>query len=248
MNECKTKKAEVGTEQQNAPAAEKTINTKSLPGASPVQMEPAMGESAVPAQTAKPTNSDDTEHLLYTTALDVVDKQYRLMTWNDAKTQNLLTTNSLLFATIAFLYSACSSDSLAMGLLGMSAILIALSLHFCLYSVGTRLLSGRSGDEPNTRSMRGITMFDTWSDYRDAFMLKTRTSFLEETLRQIYGLATNNTRSVKRIQKGVALTWCSVILLVGAIFAIAVASKGHHLLGARQPLSSANRNQPLISP
>ena len=163
-----------------------------------------------------------------------MDKQYRLYTWNDAKTQALITTNSLLFAAIGFLFKECLKDTLAILLIGLAVLFLALSLIISLKQVIPRITSGKSGDGSNTRSLRGISLFKTWADYYGAFMLTTKSTILTDTVRQIYGMADNNLRSARIIKSGVYLTTAGVILILCAIYVSAFAARGHHALGLWQ--------------
>lgn len=179
--------------------------------------------------------SPDVENELRPIALDVVDKQYRLYAWVDTKNQALITTNAMLFAVVGFLYKDCLRDALALLLLASAVMFIASSLITCLTQVLPRITSHKSGDEPNTRSLRGITLFKTWEDYRHAFMSASKSALLIDTVRQIYGMASNNMRSARILKRGVYLTSAGVILILGAIFINAGAARGVHLLGRWQP-------------
>jgi hypothetical protein len=121
-----------------------------------------------------------------------------------------------------------------MGFLGLAVLFLAASLIICLIHVIPRLSSGKSGGEPNTRSLRGITGYENWEAYHDAFKLTTCNSILKDTIRQIYGMAHNNVRSVRIVTKGVCLTFCGVLMIVAAIYASALAARGHHAFGIWQ--------------
>ena len=187
------------------------------------------GEAALALRVAH-----EREDFLRSIAFDVVDKQYRLYSWNDAKTQALIMTDSVLFAAVGFLYKEALNDSLATILLGVGTVCLGLSLMTCLVHVIPRITSGRSGEGPNTRSLRGIHLFSCWEDYRDAFMKTTPTSILTDSIRQVYGMADNNVRSARIIKRGVGLTLCGVIAIVAALFASAASARGYHPLGVWQ--------------
>jgi Na+-transporting methylmalonyl-CoA/oxaloacetate decarboxylase gamma subunit len=182
----------------------------------------------------KSDSSDDMEQFLRTVALDVVDKQYRLYAWNDAKTQALITTNSLLFAAVGFLFKECLKDTLAIWLLGLAIFFLTYSLIISLKQVIPRISSGKTDEGPNIRSLRGISLFKKWNDYYNAFILTTKSTILTDTIRQIYGMADNNLRSARIITKGVYLTTGGVIMIFLAICASAFAVRGHHILGVWQ--------------
>jgi hypothetical protein len=173
----------------------------------------------------------ETMEFLWSVASDLVDKQYRLYTWNDTKTQGLITTNSVLFAVIGFLYRDCLQDTLATALLALGTCFVGVSLVVCLIHVIPRISSGKTGMEPNTRSLRGIGLYKKFEGYRDAFLLTTKTSILADTIRQIYGMASNNLRSARIIKRGVQLTLCGIIAILCALYVSTWGVRGHHVLG-----------------
>ena len=213
----------------------------------PVDAGPSKAVVAVPhppmqpvpqASTQLPPNRsgllDDTDQFLRTVAFDVVDKQYKLYAWTDTKNQALITTNSLLFAAVGFLYRECLKDTLAMCLLGLGVLCIALSLIMCLTQVLPRISSGKSGQEPNTRSLRGISTYKSWEAYHEAFKDTTTSSIVRDTIRQIYGMANNNMRSSRIIKRGVYLTSFGVVMILVAIYSSALAARGYHIGGSWQ--------------
>ena len=196
-----------------------------------------------------PDLNADTEQFLRTVSSDVVDKQYRLYAWADAKNQALITTNSLLFAAVGFLYKECVKDTLALSFLGLGVAFIAFSLIMCLTQVLCKITSGKSGKEPNTRSLRGISSFKTWEDYRGAVMRTTKAMLLADTIRQIYGMASNNMRSAKIIKCGVWLTSSGVLMILGAVCFSALSARGYHAFGAwQQDTGQAGQNTQPASP
>jgi|GEM_PF-7074039 len=189
--------------------------------------------------------STETVEFLCSIAPDRLDKQYRLYPWNDAKTQGLITTNSVLFAVIGFLYTNCLQDTLATVLLLLGTIFVGLSLVVCLIHVIPRISSGKTGNEPNTRSLRGIGLYKTFEDYREAFLLTTKTSDLADTVRQIYGMANNNLRSARIIKRGVQFTLCGIALILCALYASALGARGHHAFGSWQINATGGSAAPL---
>ncbi len=186
----------------------------------------------VPIEEPTPALPIDIEFPL-TTASDILDKQYRLYTWCEHKTQGLNMSNSVLFAAVGFLYKECLRDALAMVMLGIGTVFLGTSLIICLVHVIPKISSGKTAG-PNTRSLRGIGLYDDFDAYYKAFMEATKASMLTDTLSQIYGMAHNNLRSYKIIKRGVVLTFCGVVAIVGAICSAALAARGHHAFGSWQ--------------
>lgn len=213
---------------------------------------PMSGSSLISASSVNGPLLDlnaDNETFLRAVSTDVVDKQYRLYAWADAKNQALITTNSLLFAAVGFLYKECVKDALALIFLGLGVAFIASSLIMCLTQALCKISSGKSGVEPNTRSLRGISTYKKWEDYREAFMRNTKANILSDTIRQIYGMANNNMRSATIIKCGVWLTSFGVLMVLGAICSSALSAHGYHALGAWQqdPGQVVQNTQP-VSP
>jgi len=184
--------------------------------------------------TAAAEGKNGTEEFLRALASEVVDKQYRLYTWNDAKVQALVTTNAALFAAVGFLYRECLRDALALYCLGTATAFLGASLIMCLVHVVPRITSGKTGNDPNTRTLRGIGLYKQWEDYRDAFRTSTKDGVLTDTIRQIYGMAANNLRSARIVTIGVRLTIGGVIMVLAALSTSAFAARGYHLLGTWQ--------------
>jgi hypothetical protein len=176
----------------------------------------------------------ETEELVRTVCLDVLDKQYKLYSWNDTKTQALITTNSVMFAAVGFLFKECLRDTLAMVLLGTAILFLGASLITCLIQVIPRISSGKSGEDPNTRSLRGITSFEKWQDYHNAFVASSKSNVTTDTIRQVFGMAQNNIRSARIVRGGVILTICGLTTVFGAVFSSAIAARGHHAFGSWQ--------------
>lgn len=225
----------------NALAVELSSVTVPVIGLEPpeVVLVPLDASKTVPI----PESPNQTEEFILAYTLDLVDKQYRLYSWNDTKTEALITTNSILFAAVGFLFKDCLGDTLAMVFLGFATITLGSSLMTCLVQVFPRLSSGKSGAGPNTRSLRGIRLYKGWEEYRDAVVKTTKESILTDTVRQIYGMAHNNLRSVKIVKRGVSLTLCGVVGILGAVFTSSISARGYHVFGTWQKeLSINNKN------
>ena len=164
-------------------------------------------------------------------SLDVLDKQYRLYSWNDSKALSLITTDSVLFAALGFLFAACLPDRLALLLLVSALAAISLSLMVVLRQVIPQGSSGRSGETPNVRSLRGICSFSDWEAYRTHFCSCSEEQFAEDAIRQAYGMANNNDNSRTTIRQGVTLTMLGIVFLVAAAIAASLSARDFHLLG-----------------
>lgn len=166
-------------------------------------------------------------------AADILDKQYRNYAWNDVKMQALITANSILFAVIGFMFTICLTDRLATLCLLFGALLLSWSLIKCLLHAIPRLLSGRAGPDNNPRAISGITGgYDTWQDYLSCMRRLTKEERLTTTVRQVYGMASNNQKSHGILRQGVIATVLAVLLTYGAMLSAAAAGRGHHMLGA----------------
>lgn len=170
--------------------------------------------------------------VLQSRIFDMLDKQYRLYAWHDAKTQALVTTNSILFAAIGFMYKECLHDVLATILLSVSAVLLGVSLLIGLFQIRPKLQSGKShGSRSNLRSLVGMRAFRTWEEYYAAIVNYTYADGLQDEVRQIYGMAANNRRSSKILAFGVSLTAGGVLFILLMIVTSVAASRGHHIMG-----------------
>lgn len=168
-------------------------------------------------------------------ANDIVDKQYRLYSWNDAKTLSLITTNSVLFAAVGFLFKDCLSDALALICISLAFAFLGTSLYFSLAQVIPQQSSGKTGADPNVRSLRGILTFKSHSEYHQYFEKQTTQTVLRDATRQIYGMAHNNDESRKTTTKGVRLTLIGVIFIMLAAASTALSSRDINLLGKWAP-------------
>lgn len=177
------------------------------------------------------------ETFLLETAQEILEKQYRVYTWHDAKTQALITTNSLLFAAVGFLFREALKDWLATILLLSTIFFLAGSLIIALRQIIPRI-SGLKNPQPSIRSIRGICEFPNANDYSDAFMRLTPDQLLNDTVRQFYGMAGNNMRSYRITRNAVVATYSAVICLTGVILVSAIAARGYHLHGAWESTAS----------
>ena len=180
-------------------------------------------------------------------ALDVLDKQYRLYSWNDSKALSVITADALLFAAVGFLLSPCLPDTLALLLLGLGTILLASSLLIVLRQVVPQGSSGKSGGRQNIRSLRGISMFRTWEGYRDEFFSLSEKQFAEDAVRQIFGMAHNNDDSRKKIDAAIGITSIAILAVILAGVSAAFSAKGYHLLGTWAVASTSQPGVPSLS-
>lgn len=209
---------------------------------------PTTGPAAPPQATAPVPPSrvatPSTISIRLAQSLDILDKQYRLYSWNDAKALSLITTDSVLFAAVGFLFAACLPDVLALLLLGAALILLSLSLFVVLRQVVPQGSSGKSGESANVRSLRGICSFNDWESYRDHFCSFSEEQFAEDAIRQAYGMANNNDKSRSTIRRGVTLTALGIVALVSAAGAAALSARGVHALGSWTPPAVQTQSAP----
>lgn len=170
--------------------------------------------------TTKDDLSDDEIEMRERWANEIIDKQYRLYTWNDGKLQALATINGLLVAAIGFLFKEGPENWIALVALLTALGFLFASMIICLWRLRNFPQSGRTrGDWPNLRSINGIQSFEKWEEYRDAFRSNTRSQFLDDSVRQIYGMAYNNRTGHLMMEVAVLFT-----LLGTAALAIATAA------------------------
>jgi hypothetical protein len=175
--------------------------------------------------------------------LDLLDKQYRLYSWTDAKALSLITTNSLLLAAIGFLFKECLQDVLATILISMALVLSALSLFYSLVQVIPQGSSGRGGATPNLRALSGILTFKSWQKYEQAFHDYSLQNAISDTLRQAYGMAHNTDQGRKSITIGVRLTIASLVFVVLSAFGVAGSAAGYNPLGKWQQIAGTERSE-----
>lgn len=187
--------------------------------------------SLVEEKNNKPESESDKE-LLSSFELDIVDKQYRLYAWNDSKTLSLITTDSILLATIGFIFQHCLQDTFSIIAILIAFILISISLYFSLRQVIPQGSSGKSiGDKPNIRALSGILSYNKWEDYY-AVLKKVDRNFISEiNARQIYGMAYNSDVSRKIIKKGIIYTLVGILFMVFSFLGVILSSADIHIMG-----------------
>lgn len=169
-------------------------------------------------------------------AIEILDKQYRLYTWNDGKMLALITINAILFAAIGFLFRGSLSDALVLTLTLFAATSISVSVILCLWHAIPRIRSGLAGDDPNPRSLFGITNhFKTWQSYYDGFLKLDRNTLFRHSVRQIYGMAKNNIRSWRLLNSAAMFTMVGVTAILLSMIAAAFSVRGIHPLGEWRP-------------
>lgn len=186
--------------------------------------------TTVPASSEqKPRPKSQLWHHALTT--DVLDKQYRLYSWNDAKSLSLITTNSVLLAAIGFLFKECLPDTFSLLAILMALVLVASSLYFSLKQVIPQGSSGKSGLTPNVRALSGITKFETWESYHTRLLEMDEEESFECAARQIYGMALNNDVSRRTTTRGVRLTLFGILFIVLSTVGVALSARDMHILG-----------------
>lgn len=169
-------------------------------------------------------------------AIEILDKQYLLYTWNDGKMSALITINAILFAAIGFLFDGSLSDALVLTLTLIAATSISASVCLCLWHGIPRIRSGLAGDDPNPRSLFGITNhFKTWQSYYDGFLKLDRNTLFRHSVRQIYGMANNNIRSWRLLNSAARFTMVGVTAILLSMIAGAFSARGIHPLGEWRP-------------
>lgn len=163
---------------------------------------------------------------------DILDKQYRNYAWNDVKMQALITANSVIFAVIGFLFSTALPDIAALLLLLLGVTLISISLLHCLLHAVPKLQSKQSGPDNNPRSISGITSAHReWQDYLSQVRSLSKDEMFVHTVRQVYGMASNNRDSHRTLRIGVCCTFVAVCVIILSMVAASLAAREIHLLG-----------------
>lgn len=148
---------------------------------------------------------------------ELIDKQYRLYSWNDGKLQALATINGLLIATVAFLFKDGPNNLPATLALLATLTLLFGSMAICLWRIRTFPQSNRTqAPWPNLRSINGIQKFSKWEEYRDVFVGADHTRYLNDSARQLYGMAFNNRRGHRMMEIAVWVTFVGGGALVAA--------------------------------
>jgi hypothetical protein len=182
--------------------------------------------------------------------LDLLDKQYRLYSWADAKTSSLITTNSILLAVIGFVFSSCLNDTLSLIAVSIAMLANSLSLFLALLQVWPQGSSGRAKhDRPNIRALSGILSFRNWQEYSREVILAEELRCIEDGTRQVYGMAFNVDKSRKTTKTGIRLTLIGIIFIVITVAGVGFASNDIHILGklGQQEVPASNV-EPTIRP
>ncbi|SRR6266446_240917 len=208
---------------RDVPAPPESVNTLTVPK----DGTPSVSESNL-RQHGAPLKAQSWHHLL---ATDILDKQYRLYSWNDSKALSLITTNSVLLAAIGFLFKECIPDRFSLASILLALFFVAFSLYFSLKQVIPQGSSGKSGKGPNVRALRSITEFDKWETYHLKMLSMDEDEAFECAARQIYGMALNNDASRKTTTRGVKLTFLGIVFILLSTFGVALSARDIHPLG-----------------
>jgi hypothetical protein len=199
--------------------------TDVLPTSKDIKGEVSVATLEEPSPLSKPQSW---HHAL---ATDILDKQYRLYSWNDSKSLSLITTNSVLLAAIGFLFKECIPDLFALLAILIALAFVACSLYFSLKQVIPQGSSGKSGTGPNVRALRSITGFEKWEDYHSKLLSMDENEAFECAARQVYGMALNNDASRRMTTRGVKLTFAGIVLILVATVGVALSAREIHLFG-----------------
>jgi len=178
-------------------------------------------------------------------ATDIVNKQYGLFSWVDAKTSALITANSLLLAAVGFSLENCLSLFYSLIFLILSFILVGLSLFYCLRQVIPQKSSGKGvAVKPNLKALSGILKHESWQEYHDKLSLLKKEEYLSFLSRQIYGMATSVEKSRNRTTTGVKCTMVSIFFLMASM--IGMHFEKNELKSNKDLLPSIHKTQKII--
>jgi hypothetical protein len=225
------------------------INVASFQGTKKVTVQPPRAEQTASNQLPAEVQIPLIEPLLpwkLSAAQEVLDKQYRLYSWNDAKSTSLITANSVLLAAIGFLFPSVQTSIFPLVLLIFAMGLVSASLIFTLLQVVPQGSSGKSGTTKNIRSMRGILSFSSWEDYHKAARDQTEEAFYEDCNRQIFGMTINNDASRRKTTWGVRVTILAVVMLMISV-TILTYGKTSSLIESYRDVSKGSPSQ-IIEP
>lgn len=173
--------------------------------------------------------------LLLNLTNDILDKQYRLYSWADSKTASLIQTNSILLATIGFIFKDCLNDVLATIFVFLAIGANVVSLYFCLRQVKPQKSSGKGvSDIPNLRALSGILKIKSWQEYHDKLIRINNKQLYEFSARQIYGMAFNVEESRINTTKAMKITLFGIAFLILSFISVSFASNNKHYLGTWQ--------------
>lgn len=172
------------------------------------------------------------DSLLLTLVNDILDKQYRLYSWADSKTASLIQTNSILLATIGFIFKDCLGDILATLFVFLAISANVISLYYCLRQVKPQKSSGKgASDIPNLRALSGILKIESWQDYHNKLIRINNKQLYEFSARQIYGMAFNVEESRINTTKAMNITLYGIAFLILSFISVSFASNNKHYLG-----------------
>jgi hypothetical protein len=181
----------------------------------------------------KDDNNIVDDELILNLTNDILDKQYRLYSWADAKTASLIQTNSILLATIGFIFKDCLTDILATCFIFFAIIANVLSLFFCLRQVKPQRSSGKGiANEPNIRALSGILKIETWQDYHNKLIMTNKKQLYEFSARQIFGMARNTEDSRNNTTIAMKITLCGIAFLILSFISVSLTTNNFHLLGS----------------
>jgi hypothetical protein len=166
---------------------------------------------------------------------DIVEKQYRLYSWNDQKTIGLVTANSLLIACIGFLFKETISDVLSHCLLMLALLCVSISLLLCLRQIIPQGSSGQSGSETNVRSLRWILECPNYVEYMNEISKITKREILNQTARQAFGMARVNDNSRKITKKASFFTMGGLFFIFLGSIATSISAYEVNILGKWAP-------------
>ena len=188
-------------------------------------------------ESAQHTDDD----LLMALTTDIIDKQYRLYSWADSKTLSLITTNSILLATIGFLFKECLADTFSLLALIVSLSLIGISLYFSLIQVTPQGSSGKGlSTEPNLKALSGILNFENWESYHEALLKIDKKNLCVYSARQIFGMANNTDKSRKMTTKGVKFTITGIFFMFLSVIGVSLSARNINILGKWALIESVN--------
>lgn len=198
------------------------------------QEESKKAEEVILEQDSKSSQDEmkiDDELLLNLTT-DILDKQYRLYSWADSKTASLIQTNSILLATIGFIFKDCLSDILATIFIFLAIIANIVSLFFCLIQVKPQRSSGKGVDnEPNIRALSGILNIKSWQDYHFNLIKINKKQLYKFNARQIFGMAHNIENSRNNTTIAMKTTLFGICFLILSFVSVSLMTNNIHLLG-----------------
>lgn len=175
------------------------------------------------------------DELLVNLTNDILDKQYRLYSWVDSKTSSLIQTNSILLATIGFIFKDCITDILATCFIFITILANIISLFYCLRQVKPQRSSGKGvADEPNIRALSGILKIKTWQEYHNKLIRTNSKQLYEFSARQIFGMARNIEDSRINTTKAMKTTLFGIVFLILSFVSVSLTTNNIHLFGSWQ--------------